>query len=62
MLEAQNLKEQAQDAGCKKLSELAYEHELAGRACYKEYIDENFNSLKEEIEQVNKIIEIYIDR
>ena len=60
--EAQNLKEQAQDAGCKKLSELAYEHELAGRACYKEYIDENFNSLKEEIEQVNKIIEIYIDR
>ena len=60
--EAQSLKEQAKDAGCKKLSELAYEHELAGKACYKEYIDENFDTLKEEIEQVNKIIEIYIDR
>ena len=44
----------AKEKGHEELSNMAYEHELAGKASYKEFIEENFGKLKEQIEKIDK--------
>jgi predicted KAP-like P-loop ATPase len=50
----EEIKAIAKEKGHEELSNMAYEHELAGKASYKEFIEENFGKLKEQIEKIDK--------
>ena len=60
--EAQSLKEQAKDAGCKKLSELAYEHELNAREKNIDYINSNYPKLKMESIRIQDLVKKYLGK
>ncbi len=51
---AKKIKDRANEQELKEISEMAYEHELAGKASYEEFINENFKKLKEIIEKTVK--------
>ena len=56
---AHALKTEARYVGCTELGELAYEHELAGKASNQERVNEKFAELKEEANRVYEVIKKY---
>ena len=56
---AHALKTEARYVGCNELGELAYEHELAGKAKNQEQVNEKFESLENEIKRVHDIVRRY---
>ena len=56
---AHALKTEARYVGCNELGELAYEHELAGKAKNQEQVNEKFESLETEIKRVHDIVRRY---
>lgn len=48
------IKELSKQEGYEEISNMAYEHELAAKAEYQDYIKDNFDLLKEKIEKINK--------
>ena len=51
---AKKIKDRANEQGLSEVSEMAYEHELAGKASYQDFINNNFTKLKELIEKTVK--------
>ena len=59
---AHALKTEAKYIGCKRLENLAYEHEMAGKANNKDFIDDNYNELKQETNIIYDIIKKYFNK
>ena len=56
---AHALKTEARYVGCAKLGDIAYEHELAGKANDQNKVNEKFDELKKEAERVHGIVKRY---
>ena len=56
---AHALKTEARYVGCNELGDMAYEHELAGKAKNQTEINEKFESLSNEITRVYDVVKRY---
>ena len=56
---AHALKTEARYVGCNELGDMAYEHELAGKAKNQAEVDEKFESLSNEINRVYDVVKKY---
>ena len=57
---AHALKTEARYVGCNELGDMAYEHELAGKASNQSLVDEKFEELSNEVNRVYEVVKIYI--
>ena len=55
------LKSDSKYLGFKKLSELAYDHELKSKEDNKEYINEHFDELMKEYNRIKVIVDNYLE-
>ena len=58
---AHALKTEARYVGCNELGDMAYEHELAGKASNQEEINQKFDTLKTEVNRVYVVVKKYFN-
>ena len=56
---AHALKTEARYVGCNELGDMAYEHELAGKASNQSLVDEKFEELSNEVNRVYEVVKRY---